>query len=294
MYLKGKKGKGQEEETRAMNVIKEKYASLGSMNLHEAQVLVLFVILIALWFFKTPIFMPGWGDAFKVKTLRDSMVTVGSATPAIFMSIILFILPQTYDFWPFAPMRSSLKNSPSLISWRLIETKMCWGVIFLLGGGFALAKAAEFSGLSKLLVDVISLVNLESLPLWVTSFVICFVTVTITNVASNTATANVLVPILAKMAITMCINPIYLTLPAGIVCSYAFALPVATAPNAIVFGHSTMKTVDMMKAGFVMNLICVITLVIAINTYAVPLFGLSEFPSWAQEVHPNVSSCPHY
>ena len=78
---------------------------------HNVQVLVLFVILIALWFFKvcvckvkkspilrrilqTPIFMPGWGDAFKVKTLRNSLVTVGSATPAIFMSILLFILPQ--------------------------------------------------------------------------------------------------------------------------------------------------------------------------------------------------------
>ena len=73
-------------------------------------------------------------------------------------------------------------------------------------------------------------------------------TVTVTNIASNTATANVLVPILAEMAVTLCINPIYLTLPAGIACSYAFALPVATAPNAIVFGHSSMKTSDMMKA----------------------------------------------
>ena len=77
----------------------------------------------------------------------------------------------------------------------------------------------------------------------------------------------------------------------GIVCSYAFALPVATAPNAIVFGHSSMKTADMMKAGFVMNLICVITLVISINSYAVPLFGLDEFPDWAQAAHPNASLC---
>ena len=77
----------------------------------------------------------------------------------------------------------------------------------------------------------------------------------------------------------------------GIVCSYAFALPVATAPNAIVFGHSSMKTADMMKAGFVMNLICVITLVVSINSYAVPLFGLDEFPDWAQAAHPNASLC---
>jgi len=290
-YPGGKVKKGKEQEERAMKVITEKYSSLGSMNLHEAQVLVLFIILIGLWFFKTPIFMPGWGDAFNVETVRGSTVSVGSATPAIFMSILLFILPQTYNFWPFASMNQSLQNAPSLITWRLIETKMCWGVIFLLGGGFALAKASQNSGLSTLLVVQLNKINLESLPLWLTSFIICFVTVTITNVASNTATANVLVPILAKMAVTMCINPIYLTLPAGVVCSYAFALPVATAPNAIVFGHSTMKTTDMMKAGFVMNLICVITLCISINSYAVPLFGLNNFPEWAAVKHPNATLC---
>ena len=98
-------------------------------------------------------------------------------------------------------------------------------------------------------------------------------------------------PILAEMAFTMCINPIYLTLPAGIVCSYAFALPVATAPNAIVFGHSTMKTSDMMKAGFFMNIVCVFTIAISINTYAVPLFGLDEFPDWAAKKLENASMC---
>ena len=66
-----------------------------------------------------------------------------------------------------------------------------------------------------------------------------------------------------------------------------FHLQVATAPNAIVFGHSTMRTADMMKAGFVMNLICVVTLVISINTYAVPLFSLNQFPEWAAVKHPN-------
>ena len=290
LYL-GNEKKSQEQQDRAMKVIKEKYATLGNISLHELQVFVLFIILILLWFFQSPKFMPGWADFFNVTTEAGSKVSVGSATPAIFMSILLFILPQQYEFWPFKPMSQSLQNSPSLITWRLIETKMCWGVIFLLGGGFALAKASESSGLSNLMVEYIQKTNLESLPLGVLSFVVCLLTVTITNIASNTATANVLVPILSQMAVTMCINPIYLTLPAGIVCSYAFALPVATAPNAIVFGHSTMTTADMMKAGFVMNFICVITLCLSINTYAVPLFGLNSFPAWAAAVHPNATMC---
>ena len=289
MYL-GNEKKTQEQQDRAMKVIKEKYAALGKISLHELQVFVLFIILILLWFFQSPKFMPGWADFFK-DDKGSVVVSVGSATPAIFMSILLFILPQQYEFWPFKPMSQSLQNSPSLITWRLIETKMCWGVIFLLGGGFALAKASESSGLSNLMIEYIQMTNMESLPLGVLSFVICLLTVTITNIASNTATANVLVPILSQMAVTMCINPIYLTLPAGIVCSYAFALPVATAPNAIVFGHSTMTTADMMKAGFVMNLICVITLSLSINTYAVPLFSLNQFPDWASSQHPNITLC---
>ena len=92
--------------------------------------------------------MPGWADFFNVVTERGDKVSVGSATPAILMSILLFVLPQQYEFWPFKPMSQSLQNSPALITWRLIETKMCWGVIFLLGGGFALAKASESSGKS--------------------------------------------------------------------------------------------------------------------------------------------------
>ena len=257
LYL-GNEKKTREQQDRAMKVIKEKYAALGSISLHELQVFVLFIILILLWFFQSPKFIPGWADFFTVETHGGRQVSVGSATPAIFMSILLFILPQQYDFWPFTRMSQSLQNSPSLITWRLIETKMCWGVIFLLGGGFALAKASESSGLSTLMIEFLKRAELESLPVVVLSFVVCLLTVTITNIASNTATANVLVPILAKMAVTMCINPIYLTLPAGIACSYAFALPVATAPNAIVFGHSSMKTSDMMKADMQAMLDCVL------------------------------------
>ena len=290
-YQEGGEKRSKDQEERAMRVIKESYNKLGSMSMHEVQVFVLFLLLILLWFFKTPLFMPGWGDIFNVGTARGSTVVVGSATPAILMSVLLFILPQDYNFWPFVPWSGNVQNSPSLITWRLIETKMCWGVIFLLGGGFALADASQKSGLSTLLVSQLNKLNMNTLPFWLVNFVICLMTVSITNIASNTATANVLVPILAEMAVTMCINPIYLTLPAGIVCSYAFALPVATAPNAIVFGHSTMKTSDMMKAGFVMNLVCVVTICLSINTYAVPLFGLNIFPDWAAKKLENVSIC---
>ena len=94
--------------------------------------------------------------------------------------------------------------------------------------------------------------------MWV-SFIIALGTTMVTEVASNTATANILVPILSQMSQSLCTNPLYLMLTAAVTCSYAFMLPVATAPNAIVFGASTMRTGDMMKAGIVMNLLCVLT-----------------------------------
>ena len=90
-------------------------------------------------------------------------------------------------------------------------------------------------------------------------FIIALGTTMVTEVASNVATANILVPILSQMSSSLCTNPIYLMITAGVSCSYAFMLPVATAPNAIVFGASTLKTVDMMMAGIVMNLMCVFT-----------------------------------
>lgn len=161
-YPEGRDSKrSPEQERRAMQVIRQRYGELGRMTIHEVQVLILFVLLITLWFFKTPLFMPGWGDIFKVKTTRGSVVIIGSATPAILMCIILFILPQNYDFWPFAPFSSNIQNSPSLLTWRLIETKMCWGVIFLLGGGFALADASQKSGLSTLLIAQLNKINLQ-------------------------------------------------------------------------------------------------------------------------------------
>ena len=79
------------------------------------------------------------GSIESSKTFRLEVFIIRDS---LYLSARLPPPPQTYDFWPFSPMKESLKNAPSLITWRLIETKMCWGVIFLLGGGFALAKVS--------------------------------------------------------------------------------------------------------------------------------------------------------
>ena len=84
------------------------------------------------------------------------------------------------------------------------------------------------------------------------------------------------------MALSLEINPIYLTLPTAMTCSYAFMLPASTGPNAIAFGPSGMRTVDMMMLGGVANLLCLGVVTMCVNTYGVLLFDLDEFPDWAK------------
>ena len=162
-----------------------------------------------------------------------------------------------------------------------VEKRLPWGVILLLGGGFALADITKKSGLSKFLADLTISSGLDVLDPLVVSFIIAFVSTFVTEVASNTACANILVPILSKMSLSLCSNPMHLMMTCAVCVSYAFMLPVATAPNAIVYSASSMKTSDMMKTGLFMNIICILTTWGAVNTYGSALYGLSEFPTWA-------------
>ena len=107
----------------------------------------------------------------------------------------------------------------------------------------------------------------------------------VTEVASNTATANILVPILSQMSESLCTNPIYLMLTAAVTCSYAFMLPVACPPNAIVYQASGMDTRQMIMAGLGLNILTLAVNVLAANTYGSVLLNLREFPEWAKLHH---------
>merc|ERR1719500_1785131 len=105
--------------------------------------------------------------------------------------------------------------------------------------------------------------------------VICITVVALTEVTSNVATANILLPVLAAVARDTGVNPLYLMIPATVTCSYAFMLPVATPPNAIAHEASGMKTSQMM------NVVCIAVNMVAVNTYGVMMFGLDNYPEWA-------------
>jgi sodium-dependent dicarboxylate transporter 2/3/5 len=161
-------------------VMEQKYKALGPMKCHEVSVLICFLVVILLWFFRRPLFMYGWGDLFVFMTNRGKKVTVGSATPAILMVIVVFALPIRYQFWPFQALSKAPRSSPSLIDWKTIETKLPWGVILLLGGGFALSDGCTKSGLSLWLVA--RLMILVGLPPWVINAIVCTLTAALTQV----------------------------------------------------------------------------------------------------------------
>jgi len=264
-------------------LLNTKYAELGPMSFQQVAVLVHFSILVALWFFREPRFMPGWGDLFTEEEEKDcgeivENQMVNDASSAMLIVFLMFVFPSTLSFWPFSTLKDS-KISPALLDWQYVQKRFPWGVSILFGGGFALAEAAEKSGLSAYIGGQLS--GLEKLPQWAMVLVLCICIAALTEVTSCVATANIILPVLVEVARVTEINPLYLMVPATVTCSYAFMLPVATPSNAIVHDASGISSSQMMKVGFMLNILCIITNMLAINTYGVSIFNLDQFPDWA-------------
>ncbi|KFQ63119.1 Solute carrier family 13 member 2, partial [Pelecanus crispus] len=267
-------------EKQAYDIIKEQSKKMGSMKFAEITVLILFILLVLLWFTRDPGFIPGWATVLFNKN-DTSYVT--DATVAIFISVLLFIIPSDISNndrdKQQTGSKSKIKAPPPLLDWKVVHQKMPWNIVFLLGGGFALAKGSEESGLSSWLGS--KLTPLQHIPHPAIAILLCLLIAAFTECTSNVATTTLFLPILASMAEAICLNPLYVMLPCTLSASLAFMLPVATPPNAIVFSYGQLKVIDMAKAGFVLNILGVLTITLAINTWASSLFQLQTFPSWA-------------
>uniref|UniRef100_A0A673FKH4 Solute carrier family 13 member 5-like n=1 Tax=Sinocyclocheilus rhinocerous TaxID=307959 RepID=A0A673FKH4_9TELE len=261
-----------EKDLAAYNVIKEEHRRLGPMTFGELSVLALFVLLVVLWFTRDPGFVDGWATHF----FNAEKEFVTDATVAVFVAALLFVFPSKPP--RFLPQQES-GHTPTLLTWKVTQQKMPWSIILLLGGGFALAKGSEVSGLSKWLGDQMS--PLQSIPPWAIAIVVCLMIATFTECTSNVATATLFLPILASMSQSIGVNPLYVMIPCTLSASFAFMLPVATPPNAIVFSYGYLKVSDMAKTGIVMNIIGILSITLAINSWGRAIFSLDTFPSWA-------------
>ncbi|KAJ3589026.1 hypothetical protein NHX12_009874 [Muraenolepis orangiensis] len=133
------------------------------------------------------------------------------------------------------------------------------------------------SGLSRWLGD--QMTPLHSIPPWAIVVILCLLVATFTECASNVATATLFLPILASMSIG--VNPLYVMVPCTLSASFAFMLPVATPPNAIVFSSGYLNVADMAKTGIVMNILGILCITLAINSWGRLIFDLDTFPAWA-------------
>uniref|UniRef100_A0A674IC77 Solute carrier family 13 member 3 n=1 Tax=Terrapene triunguis TaxID=2587831 RepID=A0A674IC77_9SAUR len=269
-------------EDRARGVIKEDYQKLGPMKFAERAVLFLFCLFAILLFSRDPKFIPGWASLFTPGFVSDAVTGVAIVT-------ILFFFPSQRPSckWWF-DLKASNTENPPLLSWRRAQETVPWNIILLLGGGFAMAKGCEESGLSVWIGG--HLHPLESVPPAVAVVLITIVIALFTEFASNTATIIIFLPILAELAIRLKVNPLYLMIPGTIGCSYAFMLPVSTPPNSIAFSSGHLMVKDMARTGLLMNLMGVLLLSLAINTWAKSIFQLDTFPAWANIHGENITS----
>ncbi|WP_321828424.1 SLC13 family permease [Maribacter dokdonensis] len=225
--------------------------SLGRITYEEKIVALVFVLTAFCWITRSVLLQK------LLPALDDTII-------AIFFAIVLFLIP-------------SKKKGEQLINWEE-AVKMPWGIILLFGGGMALAKGFESSGLAEWIGS--QMTTLSGLPILILILVLIASVNFLTEITSNLATTAMLLPVLAPMALTIDVHPFVLMVGAAVAASCAFMLPVATPPNAVVFGSGYLRIPDMVGKGLFMNIISIFILTFFVYFILPELWDISinSFP----------------
>jgi sodium-dependent dicarboxylate transporter 2/3/5 len=230
--------------TEARSELRRMKREMGSMSVPELRVAVIFTCMALLWMTRPLLtHLPG------LAALDDASIAMAGA-------IAMFLVP------------SGSKEDPLLLRWTYAE-RLPWGVLILFGGGLSLASAVSNTGLAGWLGT--SLQAIGDLPLWVIVVAAAAMIIFLTELTSNTATTATFLPVVGAIAVEAGVDPIMLTVPVTLAASCAFMLPVATPPNAIVFGSGMLTIPIMARAGLALNLIG-IALVAAVAMTLAPRF----------------------
>lgn len=214
--------------------IKRMLVSIGKISYEEKGVLIIFSITAAAWMLRSLI--------QKVVPAIDDTIIAMSA------GVLLFVFP-------------SKDRSRKLITWKE-AVEMPWGIILLFGGGMALAKGFTTSGLAEWIAQQMN--QLDGVSVLILILLLVALVNFLTEITSNLATTAMMLPILAPMALSFDVHPLMIMTAVTVAASCAFMLPVATPPNAVVFGSGYLRIPDMVRTGFVLNVISVIFITIAI------------------------------
>ncbi len=203
---------------------------LGPWSAGERRVMALFALTALAWITRSEPY-GGWREWLGLSQANDASV-------ALLAVIAMALVPDG--------------RGQRLLSWEQASS-IPWGALILFGGGIALATAFERSGLSAVVAEHLG--GMQGLSPLLLLAIVCIGMTLLSEIASNTASAVLLMPILAVAALAMDIEPALLMLPAALTASCAFMLPVATAPNAVAYGSGLVTGRDMMRAGLALNLI---------------------------------------
>jgi sodium-dependent dicarboxylate transporter 2/3/5 len=231
------------ESKEAGDVIADMRRQLGVMHASERRVGLLFLVVVFFWMTRS------WLNDF------SSFEGVSDAGIVMAAALLLFVIPAGDG------------SGQRLMVWEDVS-RLPWGVLILFGGGLALAAQVSGSGLAVWLGE--SLLPVASLGTLVLIVAAAGLVVFLTELTSNLATAATFLPVIAAIAAQSGIEPLVLCVPVTLAASCAFMLPVATPPNAIVFSSGVLTIPEMVRAGFLMNLIALVALTI-LATVAVPL-----------------------
>ena len=246
----------------SQNVIKNELKKLGPITPAERLVLMVSGGTALLWITRSPINLdwftiPGWSE------LLPDPSMVHDSTVAMCMATLLFLLPA--DLLG----RGSAKGFA--MDWKTAVERIPWGIVFLLGGGFALAGGISDSGLATWIGSQLG--ALKGMPPWLLVLITCLLSTTLTEATSNVATVLMFAPIVAAMASEVGVHPYLLLIPVAIMASFAFTLPVATPPNAIVFSSGWITIPKMFRAGIALDVLGLLVVPAMVYFLGAKLFG---------------------
>ncbi|ARK31820.1 SLC13 family permease [Halalkalibacter krulwichiae] len=236
-------------------LIDNEKAKLGKMSFEEAAVLAVFTFAAFMWITRTFLWE---GQIMTIPGLNDTMI-------AIMAAVLLFLIP-------------ALSKGGRILDWNVAKD-VPWGILLLFGGGLAIAAGFRQSGLADWIgsqLTVLEGIHFVLIIIFTTTLVLF-----LTEITSNTATATMILPVLAALALAINVHPFALMVPAALAANCAFMLPVGTPPNAIIFATGKIKIIEMVKNGFWINILSIILITLAVYILLPLLWGIdiTVFPT---------------
>jgi sodium-dependent dicarboxylate transporter 2/3/5 len=234
------------------NIINDELKKLGKMSFEEKWVLTIFLLVAVAWITRRYLIAPFYPN------VNDTIIVMIGA-------VSLFLIP------------SKSKKGSQIMDWKS-AVKLPWGVILLFGGAFAVAQSFESSKLTLWIGAQLG--GLSDIPFWLVLLIVVAVVNFLTEITQNIATCTLMMPILAALSGVLDVHPYGLMVAACIASSCAFMLPVATAPNAVVFGSGYLQMKDMVRAGFVLNVVSIFVITFFVYFLLPTIWGIDllSFP----------------